>query len=95
MLTAVQHMAPESVIPLSIAAGRYHIDVSTLDAQKGDPMRRRWLFMSILAAVMVCRAGVAYPQTADDIVEKHLAATGGRAALEKVTSRVMTGTISV
>lgn len=58
-------------------------------------MRKRWLFMSILAAVSVCRAEVAYPQTADDIVEKHVAAMGGRAALEKVTSRVMTGIISV
>jgi len=32
-------------------------------------------------------------QTADEIVEKHLAASGGRAALAKLTSRSMTGTI--
>jgi outer membrane lipoprotein-sorting protein len=32
-------------------------------------------------------------QTANEIVEKHLAALGGRAALGKVTSRSMTGTI--
>ncbi len=34
-------------------------------------------------------------QTADEIVEKHLAAVGGRAALGKLTSRVMTGTITI
>ena len=34
-------------------------------------------------------------QTADEIVEKHLAAIGGRAALSKLTSRVMTGTITI
>lgn len=34
-------------------------------------------------------------QTADDIIEKHLAAAGGRAALGKLTSRIATGTISL
>ena len=58
-------------------------------------MTKRWVLISILAAAAIGRAGVAYPQTADDIVEKHLAALGGRAALEKVSSRVTTGTISV
>jgi hypothetical protein len=58
-------------------------------------MRRGWLCTAILAAVAVCRAEIAYSQTADDIVEKHLTAMGGRAALEKLTSRVMTGIISV
>lgn len=53
------------------------------------------LFTSILAAAIVCRAAIASPQTADEVVEKHLAAMGGRAALEKITSRVTTGTISV
>ncbi len=51
--------------------------------------------MGALAAVAVCRADLAYSQTADDIVEKHLAAMGGRTALEKLMSRVTTGTISV
>jgi outer membrane lipoprotein-sorting protein len=58
-------------------------------------MRKHWLFTSILAAVVVCRAAIVYSQTADEIVEKHLAAMGGRAALAKITSRVTTGTISV
>ena len=34
-------------------------------------------------------------QTADEIIEKHLAATGGRAAMTKLTSRVATGTLAV
>lgn len=58
-------------------------------------MSTRWLFTSVLAAAIVCRAAIAAPQTADEIVAKHLAAMGGRAALEKITSRVTTGTISV
>jgi hypothetical protein len=58
-------------------------------------MRKRWLLTSILAAMAVGQAANAYSQTADDIVEKHLVAMGGRAALGKLTSRVMTGTISV
>src|SRR5512147_155433 len=34
-------------------------------------------------------------QTADDIIEKHLAATGGRDALSKLTSRAMSGSIAL
>lgn len=34
-------------------------------------------------------------QSADEIVERHLAASGGRAALEKLTSRSMSGTITL
>src|SRR5262245_20529798 len=37
----------------------------------------------------------ALAQTADEIVEKHLAASGGRAAYAKITSRIGTGTITV
>jgi outer membrane lipoprotein-sorting protein len=36
-----------------------------------------------------------FAQTADEIIEKHLAATGGREKLAKVTSRVSTGAISL
>jgi hypothetical protein len=57
-------------------------------------MRRRKLLMAIVATATLCRAEVGYSQTADDIVEKNLAALGGRAALEKVASRVTIGTIS-
>jgi len=34
-------------------------------------------------------------QTADEIIEKHIAAIGGRAALSKLTSRVSSGTLSL
>ena len=45
--------------------------------------------------LLVLWAVPALAQTADEIIEKHLAATGGRAALSKLTSRVSTGAISL
>jgi outer membrane lipoprotein-sorting protein len=50
--------------------------------------------LTILALVLGC-APPAFAQTADEIVEKYLAAIGGRAALAKLTSRTVTGTITV
>jgi Outer membrane lipoprotein-sorting protein len=47
--------------------------------------------LTILLCLVCGRAASA--QTADEIIEKHLAALGGRAALAKLTSRQMTGTI--
>jgi zinc protease len=58
-------------------------------------MRSRRVSMPLLAVALVCSAALAHAQTADDIAEKYLTAIGGRAALEKLTSRVTTGTISV
>jgi outer membrane lipoprotein-sorting protein len=50
----------------------------------------------ILAAVIVLGcAPVASAQTADEVIEKYLAAAGGRAALGKLTSRSTTGTIKL
>lgn len=46
-------------------------------------------------ALVALWAAATSAQTADDIVEKHLAAVGGRAALAKLQSQVATGTISV
>jgi len=48
-----------------------------------------------VTAVFLALAQIAFAQTADDIVEKHLSALGGRAALEKLKSRSMKGTITV
>jgi hypothetical protein len=48
-----------------------------------------------VASVLLGSAHAVAAQTADEIVEKHLAAIGGRAALSKLTSRVMAGTITV
>lgn len=39
--------------------------------------------------------GAASAQTADEVVEKHLAALGGREALGKLTSRKSTGTVTI
>ncbi len=51
---------------------------------------------SLLAAtLLVSWADVAATQSADEIVERHLTALGGRSALEKLTSRVGTGTITL
>src|SRR6185295_12160740 len=48
-----------------------------------------------IAILVLGWTGLAHAQTADEIVEKHLAAIGGRAALAKLKSRTMTGTITV
>lgn len=46
-------------------------------------------------ALVVILAPRALAQTPDEIVEKHLAAMGGRAALAKLTSQVASGTIAI
>lgn len=50
--------------------------------------------VAIAALVLSC-ASLASAQTADEVIEKHLTAIGGRAALAKIKSRSMTGTIAV
>ena len=53
-------------------------------------------FVAMTAAVAgLALAPCAQAQTADEIVEKHLAAMGGRAALSKLTGQVATGTVVV
>lgn len=46
-------------------------------------------------AALFATADVAAAQTVDEVVDKHLAALGGRAAVEKIKSRAMTGTITL
>ena len=48
-----------------------------------------------LAAVFLLFAHVAAAQTADEIIEKSITAMGGRAALEKIKTRVVTGDLSI
>jgi len=48
-----------------------------------------------LFTALVLWAVPSLAQTADEIIEKHLAAAGGRAVLSKLTSRIATGTISI
>ena len=59
-------------------------------------MNKKQLF-TLVAAAMVVAVGAsgAFAQTADEVIEKHLAALGGREALGKITSRTMTGTIAL
>jgi outer membrane lipoprotein-sorting protein len=56
-------------------------------------MRTAQRLLVTIAAVACARTAVA--QTADEIVEKYLTAVGGREALAKLTSRTMTGTITI
>jgi outer membrane lipoprotein-sorting protein len=53
------------------------------------------LRLLMAAGLVLGLVHAASAQTADEIIEKHLAATGGRAALGKLTSRLMTGTITI
>jgi hypothetical protein len=48
-----------------------------------------------VAGMLLGTVHTAAAQTAEEIVEKHIAALGGRAALSKLTSRTATGTITV
>ena len=58
---------------------------------------RLCLRSNVLVAVVlgVFWAAGAQAQTADEVIGKHIAAIGGRAALEKLETRVSTGTISM
>jgi outer membrane lipoprotein-sorting protein len=51
--------------------------------------------LAVWAALAVFAASAANAQTADELIEKHLAAMGGRETLKKITSEVAFGTISV
>ena len=49
----------------------------------------------IVTALLLGWAQVAAAQTVDEVIEKHVAAIGGRAALAKLESRLMVGTITL
>ncbi|HEY1306830.1 MAG TPA: hypothetical protein VGF24_24925 [Vicinamibacterales bacterium] len=55
----------------------------------------RHVRIAIASALLVCWALPALAQSADEIIEKHIAATGGRAAYEKITSRKASGAITL
>jgi outer membrane lipoprotein-sorting protein len=57
-------------------------------------MRATVKSLAMMTFVALC-AVQAHAQTADDVIEKHLAAMGGRAALAKLESRTSTGSISI
>lgn len=49
----------------------------------------------VVAGLLLAVPRISSAQSADEIVEKHLAAMGGRAALSRLTSRITTGKITV
>lgn len=57
-------------------------------------MRKITLALLLPLGLIIATAGVARAQqTADEVIEKHIAALGGRDALGKLTSRKSTGTV--
>lgn len=58
-------------------------------------MRTRLAFSSLILIAFIGSAALASAQTADEIIEKHLAAMGGRDALNKLTSRRTIGTVTI
>lgn len=54
---------------------------------------RSFALLSLLCAAPLVQPALA--QTADEVVEKHLAAIGGRAALGQLTSQRSTGTVTI
>jgi outer membrane lipoprotein-sorting protein len=61
-----------------------------------DAMKKRfvtpWLGLALFVSAL---AGLASAQNADAVIEKHLAAVGGRDALSKLTTRKSTGTVTL
>ncbi len=51
--------------------------------------------LAVFAALIVLAATDAFTQTADQVIERFIAATGGRAAYAKLRSRSATGTIAL
>jgi outer membrane lipoprotein-sorting protein len=58
-------------------------------------MSRYTLALALALGTVASASGSAAMQTADDVIEKHLAALGGRAALGKLTTRRATGTVTI
>ena len=53
------------------------------------------LIRSAIAVVVLACAQIAAAQTAEDIIQKSIAAMGGRAAFDKIKTRSMSGTITL
>ncbi len=58
-------------------------------------MKLAGLITRLTAALLIASVNVATAQTADEIVEKHLAAMGGREALGRIRTRVSSGTVTL
>jgi zinc protease len=55
----------------------------------------KYAMRSALVLMVLASPHVALSQTADEIIEKSIAAMGGRAAFDKIKTRVMSGTITL
>ena len=58
-------------------------------------MKHAFLPVLLSFVLVPVAAPPARAQTADDVIQKHIAAIGGRDALQKITSRRSTGTITI
>jgi len=58
-------------------------------------MKKIFLPLTLLFVLIPFVQQIRAAQNVDEIIEKHLAAMGGRAALEKITSRKATGTVAI
>jgi hypothetical protein len=56
---------------------------------------RHLAIVSFVTTAIIAAGAAPQTQTADQIIEKHLAALGGRAAIQKLTSRKTTGTATL
>jgi outer membrane lipoprotein-sorting protein len=59
------------------------------------PRMKQTTTLVALSMALAVSSRAAWAQTADEVIEKHLTALGGREALGKITSRTMTGTIAL
>jgi Protein of unknown function (DUF3224) len=71
--------------------GGIPVDRKRWEKRKMRAVTRRFLMATL---ILIC-GRIAAAQTAEDLVGKHLAALGGRAALAKVTSRSTVGTMTL
>jgi zinc protease len=55
----------------------------------------KYAMRSALVLLVLALPHIASSQTADEVIEKSIAAMGGRAAFDKIKTRVMTGTITL
>jgi hypothetical protein len=79
------------VVVVTLAMARNQLE----RAPETERRVRKLVQLIAVASLLLGSVHAAAAQTADEIIEKHLASLGGRPALGKLTSRVLTGTFTV